>query len=588
MLTYLNRSHGWQGDVAVENGAQSGDAIRLLLVEDTPADAATLMALLARSTAPPIQVEHVVSLERASDFLDRHEVDLIVLDLGLPDAQGLEGVELLAARYAGTPFVVLTGIDDDNLALTAIHAGAQDFVVKGSIDRHALLRMFRYAIERHRNQKELALLSHELKMANANLAKLSIIDPLTELLNRRGLQQRLNGELERLSEGDACALVLLIDLDDFKRINDSLGHAAGDVALREVAQKIRSAVRAIDIVARIGGDEFMILLPNSDPTQAVRIAERIRLKVASVTLQSDPEVLSVTASIGALMLTLDTPSIDELLIRAQQVLQRSKSTGKNRVSYSGAEFDDTAQRMAAQADMVTALTFGRRLYSAEQSIVDLNSGEIVGYEYLSRYGNPPMAMPENFFRISAEKNALTLVDHQCMRSAIEKSLKIPLHLSRHINLFPSTLLAIPTEHLLAELPTDVDPGVFCIEISESQIIGDPSYLLEPVRGLRAAGVKVAIDDVGFGNSCLESLVYLEPEIIKLDKRCGKGIGDDAAKAAYLKRYLRILFDLTDHVILEGIETERDAAVARDLGVPFGQGYFWGVPTIDAAIERRSV
>jgi CheY-like chemotaxis protein len=116
MLTYLNWSNGWQGDVAVENGAQSGDAIRLLLVEDTPGDAATLMALLARSTAPSIQVEHVVSLERASDFLDRHEVDLIVLDLGLPDAQGLEGVELLAARHAATPFVVLTGTDDDNLA----------------------------------------------------------------------------------------------------------------------------------------------------------------------------------------------------------------------------------------------------------------------------------------------------------------------------------------------------------------------------------------------------------------------------------------------------------------------------------------
>ena len=154
-----------------------------------------------------------------------------------------------------------------------------------------------------------------------------------------------------------------------------------------------------------------------------------------------------------------------------------------------------------------------------------------------------------------------------------------------MNIFPSTLLAVPVQHLLAEIP-DGAASLFCFEISESQIIGDPSYLIEPVRELRNAGVCIAIDDVGFGNSCLESLVFLQPEIIKLDKRLGRGIGDDAGKARHLERFLQIAKHVSPNVVLEGIENERDLACARELGVPFGQGDHWGMPVTLAGESRR--
>lgn len=579
-------SHGRKEEV-LEVSSAPLHPLSLLLIEENPADAAALVALVSEWTAPPVTLRHAVNVDEAHRLLDVNAVDLNVLGLERGDTAELQLLQSLVARYPEIPLVVLTRLESEGVALAAIHSGAQDFVMKGSLSQGALIKTFRYAIERHQSQRELAALTRELQVANENLEKLSIIDPLTELLNRRGLQQVLSREVARMDQSGVGALVLLIDVDDFKRINDTLGHAAGDVALKEVARKIRSCVRGSDSVARIGGDEFMAILPKADPYEAVRIAERIRSSIAMVVLQTTTDPLHVTASIGAIMLSSDTPSTDELLMRTQQALARSKNSGKNKVSYAGAEFDDTAQRLAQQGDMVSSLSRGRRLFSAHQPILNLQTSEVIAYEYLSRYGEPAEAMPDNFFRLCAERNVLTLVDHQCMRSAIERSRDVPPSLGRHINLFPSTLLAIPTEHLLAELPPDVPTSSFCIEISESQIIGDPSYLIEPVRALKAAGVRIAMDDVGCGNSCLESLVYLEPDVIKLDKRCGRGIGTDPAKAEMLQRLFRIVANLTEHVVLEGIETELDLAVARDLGVRFGQGYLWGMPTTEAGRGRRS-
>ncbi len=569
----------------MEGSSALRGTIDVLLVEDNPRDAEIAESLLARSASPHINLTHVTHLAAACAHLDAHRVDLIVLDLGLPDAFELDGVKRLMALYKGTPLVVMTGLDDDVIAMSAIHAGAQDFIIKGTSDRGALIRTFRYAIERHRHQRELAMLTSELQVANASLEKLSVIDPLTELLNRRGLQQVLSLELERMQHSGVGVLVLLIDIDGFKQINDTLGHTVGDVVLKEISRKIRDCVRGVDFVSRIGGDEFVVLLPKATPTDAVRVAERVRTTISAIVIQGSSGTLDVTASMAAMMLTPETPSIDELLMRLQQVLVRSKSTGKNKVSYGGAEFDDTARRLEFQNDMVTALSHGHRVYSARQAIVDLRTNQITAYEFLSRYGSPPEEMPDTFFRICAERNVLTLVDHQCMRTAIGTSSSLDPGLRRHINLFPSTILAIPAEHILAGFPATNPAGRFCIEISESQIIGDPSYLIEPVSALRAAGVKIAIDDVGFGNSCLESLVYLQPDVIKLDKRCGRGIGDDKAKVERLHRLLRIAIQVTDEVILEGIETDRDLAVARDLGVPYGQGYLWGMPRIEPALDR---
>lgn len=416
-----------------------------------------------------------------------------------------------------------------------------------------------------------------LQRANRALERLSVTDPLTGLLNRRGLQKSLDGIIERLRNDDQPVLVLLVDLDDFKTINDSLGHAVGDIALKEVAQRLQGAVRPFDHLARIGGDEFMILMPKAPIAEVQRIAERLRLVITSTVIQLSSQPLTVTASIAAMMLTKESPSIDQLLTRTHQVLHRSKELGGNRVSYAGAQFDDTLRRLQAERDRREILVRGQRFVSVKHPLVRLSDEVTIGHEFLTRLSTENvLEMPENFFRFSAEQNILTVVDHHCLRAAL-RAASVTTPDCYHVNLYPSTIVGIPPEHLLAEFPEGVKLDCFCIEISEQQILGDPSYLLEPIRHLRDAGVKIAIDDVGFGNSCLESLVVLAPDVIKIDKRCVRGLAHDSAARATLERYHAVARSLGAMVVVEGIETEQDLHIIRSMGFEYGQGFFWGRP-----------
>jgi diguanylate cyclase (GGDEF)-like protein len=555
--------------------AASAAATRLLIVEDDQQYARVLGELLTASTLN-LEIAHVTRIDEACHRVDHGDVDVVVLDLGLPDAEGLQSLAALQGCVTEIPVVVLTGRADEELALDALKRGAEDYLVKDAVDRPTLIRSIRYAMERHRGVRDLAHVTRELQIANAALEKLTLIDPLTELLNRRGLQQALTREIQRMEREGGKSLVLLIDVDDFKRVNDTLGHAVGDIALKEVAHRLRGSVRGVDYVCRVGGDEFLLLLPNANPIEVIRVAERARASISTMIIQHSTGTLRLTASVGAMMLRSDTPSIDELLATAHQLLQRSKESGKNRVAYEAGEFDDTNTRHE-QADMSARLARGKNLVTVKQPIFRLNDESPIGYEFLSRYSNGAFEMPEVFFRICSERNILTLVDHHCLRHALRAAMALPDYARFHVNLFPSTIIAIPVEHLLASFPQPIPRGTYCIEISEQQIIGDPSYLLEPVRALRKAGILIAVDDVGFGNSCLESLILLEPDILKIDKRCITGLARDRERIESLRRYVTLANTLNCETIAEGIETREDVNVLRDLGVEYGQGFLWGRP-----------
>jgi diguanylate cyclase (GGDEF)-like protein len=551
--------------------------VRLLIVEDDVASARLLRELLEPVESPRFAIRHVTTAREACEILETRGADVVLLDLGLPDAVDLEALQRLRDCVSEIPVIVLTGRADDAMALQALSWGAEDYLLKGYVDAAALIRSLRYAIERHRNVRDLAHLTRQLEVANESLERLALLDPLTDLMNRRGLQQALSREIQNLQRSVGEVAVLLIDVDDFKAVNERLGHAVGDVALREIARRLQAAVRAVDYVGRIGGDEFMLLLPEADAGEVVRIAERVRLTLATTIIQHNSGTVTLTACVAVVMLTVETPSIDELLSRMHELLARSKREGKNRVAFDSKHFDDTERRRRAQADMCTNLSRGKHLQIVKQPIMRLSDESPVGYEFLSRYSNAIFEMPDNFFRICSERNILTAVDHFCLRRAVAASAELPPYVRFHINVFPSTLLSVPIQHLLETFPAPLPPGTFCLEISEQQIIGDPSYLIESVRALRAAGLLIAIDDVGFGSSCLESLVLLEPDVLKIDKRCVIGIAAQPERAAHLRRYLQVARTLAAEIVAEGVETAEDLAVLRDLGVELAQGFYWGRP-----------
>ncbi len=560
-------------DISVPHASRP---LRVLHVEDNPADARAVRRLLEGAQHLTFLVEQAGTIAEARHHLGAGSADLILLDLTLPDGSGLDSLGAIRELAPDTPIVLLTNLDDEPTAVRALKQGVQDYIVKSSRNPAEFARTARYAIERQRQMKELERVSRDLRAANDALEKLVLLDPLTELLNRRGLQQVLSRELEVVRRDGTELLVLMIDLDDFKRVNDSLGYAVGDIVLKEVARKLQKSLRLTDIVARVGGDEFVVLLPQTRRAEGLRVAEKIRLSLSVSPIFLPERPLQITASLGVLSVTEATPSIDELLSQTHLVLSRSKHSGKNRIScawHGGHEGEDDHPL----SQILHELRAGDQLYAVMQPIYSLEGEREVGYELFSRLGPGSFEMPDDFFRLCMEENILTLVDHRCFINCIKASRSLPRGIRRHLNLFPSTILDIPPQHLIDALPDSGARTDYCIEISEKQIIGDPSYLLETVAAFKRAGVKVAIDDVGYGRSCLESAVLLEPDVVKIDKTFVIGVSDDVTRLRSLKRLLNVASSLCADVVAEGIERREDLEALKRLGVKSGQGYFWGMP-----------
>ena len=200
--------------------------IRLLLVEDDVRSAAAIQNLLRSSDTPRFEVHHVNTAAAARAAADEYRPDVIILDLGLPDAAELEALNALEAMLHEVPVIVLTGSANEALAFDALRCGAEDYLLKGSVNFESLQRSIRYAIERHRSVRDLAHITQQLELANRDLERLTLIDPLTELLNRRGLQQAVSREVRHLQAGLKAAAVLVVDLDPPNRVGAEPGDGA--------------------------------------------------------------------------------------------------------------------------------------------------------------------------------------------------------------------------------------------------------------------------------------------------------------------------------------------------------------------------
>lgn len=520
--------------------------------------------------------EQAESLALALRRLDHRDIDLVLLDLDLPDCCGLETFQNLRKYHPSLAVVLLNSSEDEIVSGILRRGEAQDYFLKSEAAVEPVFRMIRSVVECDRLRKKLA-------ETNQRLEKLALMDCATEVLNRRGLQEILAHEIPRASRKQSNLLVLSIDLDDFQRINDSLGAKVGDVVLCEVAKKLRATLRATDYVARIGGDEFMVLLPDTRFAEGLRVAEKVRLAISSTVIelsQSGPS--KITASLGLANVNLFeadgiSPSIDDLILRTRRELFKSKEGGKNRVSCSQPpEIFVPESGIEEIPSVQQLLRSGKTFHALMQPIFRLSDMNEWGFEFLSRSSVKGYEMPVDFLRASLETNILTLVDQHCLKACVSASASLPGWVRCHVNLFPSTMIGVPVEQLLEVFPPG-KPGIYCVEISEQQIIGDPSYLVGVVMALKRAGILIAIDDLGFGRSCLESLILLEPDIIKIDKRCVTGIAGNPAHERSLERLLKMAASLGAEVVAEGIETRSDFDLLRSMGVAYGQGYFLGEP-----------
>jgi diguanylate cyclase (GGDEF)-like protein len=302
--------------------AEGHNVVRVLLVEDEAGDRRLVQEML-RDTEEASVLTWCSRLEEALDPVSRGLADLVLLDLSLPDSFGVDGVRRLRAAAPDVPVVVLSGINDKQVALEAVQAGAQDYLNKDNVDADTLTKAMRYAVERQRSERR--------------LARLALSDPLTGLPNRVLFADRLEQALARAARSTTRSKkaprlqVMFIDLDGFKAVNDTLGHLAGDEVLVEVARRLNEQVRDADTVARLGGDEFTVLCEGVHGEGGIALAQRLAA-VLSEPYETEAGEARLSAAIGVAVAAPLQEDGAALLRRADAAMYDAKRAGPGRVA----------------------------------------------------------------------------------------------------------------------------------------------------------------------------------------------------------------------------------------------------------------
>jgi diguanylate cyclase (GGDEF)-like protein len=447
----------------------------------------------------------------------------------------------------------------------------------------------RHMAERHLYETKLCKMTIELGEKNKELKELIQIDPLTEVLNRRGFDKALTLELSRARRQDTKLFAMLLDCDDFKTVNDRFGHAVGDVVLQQLAKNLLTSTRVTDYAARIGGDEFMVLLVDLSPEDVAMVAERVRLNIAESSVICGEAELRVTTSVGVAQLPTDICTIEEVLNLTRSALKASKEAGKNRITLSSILQAESSTAVTRQelGRMVQTLVGGEGLRCVRQPIHNLKDQTVVGYEVLTRGPIGPFEMPSNLFRLAKDNDVLTALDVRCFRLALAVAkLSGQDGVRYHLNMFPGTLLDFPHDRLVELFRSATKP--LCLEINEQQHLGKVACLLPQIAALKECGIAVALDDVGQSRSSLESLLILEPDVLKIHPELIRGCSRDSSKYRQIERMLAMATSLKTEVIAEGVETQEDLDTLVAIGITRAQGYFWGQPEqVEVSVEAEA-
>jgi diguanylate cyclase (GGDEF)-like protein len=411
-------------------------------------------------------------------------------------------------------------------------------------------------------------------------------DPLTALLNRRSFRSRLDTYVNFSSRYGGRGAAMVIDVDGLKDVNDRLGHQQGDNLIRRVAATLRERVRATDIVARLSGDEFAVLMPQSDVEGALQLGEDLRLQVADG-FAGDPDLAGATISVGITMFGVESEGgAEAVLAAADEAMYRAKAEGRNRVSLFEAPVEATlsdARRLTTSAKIRNALT-QNRLSLATQPIHNLTDGAVERFELLLRMrGESGELLPASAFIGVAERSGMIQeLDRWVVGQALEllgERERAGAPVSLHINLSGASLTDISVlEYIERQLDEgDGDPGRCTFEITQTARVEDIETAAGFADRLTEFGCEVAIDDYGSGFGPFEYLKRFPFDVIKIDGTFVRDIANNDADQLTVQAIVGIARGLGKRTIAEFVEDEQTAQLLRAYGVDMAQGYHLGAP-----------
>jgi diguanylate cyclase (GGDEF)-like protein len=418
-------------------------------------------------------------------------------------------------------------------------------------------------------------------------------DELTGLVNRPLLLDRVAHALAQRRSDDSQVALLYFDLDRFKPINDTWGHRAGDAVLVEVSRRVMSILRDGDTLARVGGDEFVVLCEGvAGPHDATAIAERVLSAVSEPIVLGDATV-TVGASIGIAMPTASSTTPEALVKDADAAMYRAKERGRDRYEiYDVAMADWLDARRATEAALQRALT-KHELRLVYQPVIRMNTGELAGFEALIRWDRPGYGVvpPSEFITIAEDTGLIVpigewVLAHACRQLAAWNHAypdRAPLDIAVNVSVrqFRQPGFIEALEQVIAE--TGIDPSWLLLEVTESMLLTDTDAALARLDSVKALGARLAIDDFGTGYSSLAYLRRFPLDVVKIDKTFTQDLGNEAADTTLIAGVVALTHVLGHTIVAEGAETIEQVMTLQALRCDFVQGYFFSTPleTIDA-------
>ncbi len=571
-------------------GKAAAVAHRVLLVSDRDADAELIRALLESTNADPaFHFDHTHTLSQAFENLERGEVDVLLVDAG--EGEGRELAEASQARVRAplVPVVLLVDTDDEVLALRAVEVGVRGYLLKSAISPGALTWSLHHAI---RNQRMFI----ELNIARERARQLASYDELTGLANRTLFHDRLEQAVAAARRNRDRLAVLFFDLDDFKQINDSLGHLAGDALLRLVGQRIGSCLRKSDTGARLGGDEFAILLTHLDDEED---AEKLATKVLDrlhEPLSSDADSPAISASIGIALFPRDANDTEDLLRKSDAAMYQAKAAGRDRVARWKSEPGGPRAAMHSALDRrLREALEGGELVLHYQPVVDVSRGRIVGAEALLRWRHPKhgLVLPGEFLPIAENTQLILSIGAWVLRSACAQAARWQTlgHPGFRIAVNVSPQQFQPENFVRQVRATLVETGLrpdcLELEITERSLLHDGERTLAQFAMLRGLGVRIAIDDFGTGYSALAYLKRLPVDTLKIDQSFVRALVTDPADATITATIVQMAQALNLTTIAEGVETVEQMQLLGSYGSSRMQGYLFG-PAVEPDVLTRQL
>ncbi|SFU33854.1 bifunctional diguanylate cyclase/phosphodiesterase [Bradyrhizobium arachidis] len=428
----------------------------------------------------------------------------------------------------------------------------------------------------------------ERRRAHDKIAHMAHYDALTDLPNRTLFREQIERELAKVADGCQFAL-LYIDVDEFKGINDSLGHHVGDELLKAIATRLRGCLKKDDLIARLGGDEFAVIQTGIQSSADVlsfvtRIYEAIRQPYHCLGHQ-----LSTDASIGIALAPQDGADLDQLIKNADLAMYGAKAEGRRTHRFFEPEMDASAKaRLAMEQDLRWALVNGG-FEIHYQPLVDLRSGEVSGCEALLRWRHPERGMvsPAEFIPVAEDTGLINELGDWVLRTACNEAATWPAHVRVAVNVSPVQLkcdtLALRIAGALAA--SGLDPRRLELEITEAVLIRDDEAALSILHQLRAIGVRIALDDFGTGYSSLSYLKRFPFDKIKIDRCFVADIAETSGAPVIVQAVVNIAAASNMTTVAEGVETEAQREMLRNLGCTEMQGYLFSAPKPAADVRK---